>query len=88
MPVDVLIPISTQSLRGLLAMQSELCALTGRPLTPDNVRMDHVTPVSKGGLNSMDNVQLIVDEANSAKGSMSQEQFIRLCHDVARHNPL
>lgn len=32
----------------------------------------------------MENIQLVVDEANVAKGTLSQGAFLRLCKDVAR----
>lgn len=31
----------------------------------------------------MANVQLVTAEANAAKGAMSQDEFVRLCREVA-----
>lgn len=74
---------SAKKLRQLLEWQDDCCALTGRLLTPANCEVDHIVPVSGGGSNTMDNLQLVVSEANQCKRAMTQEDFVRLCEDVA-----
>lgn len=44
--------------------------------------MDHIKPITEGGENVMENIQLVVSDANRAKGTMGQEAFVRLCADV------
>lgn len=54
-------------------------------MSPANCHADHIVPVSAGGENAMENVQLVVGVANIAKGTMDNDEFIQLCCDVARH---
>jgi 5-methylcytosine-specific restriction endonuclease McrA len=60
------------------------CALTGRTLTPETVSLDHIVPQSAGGGNGEDNLQFVCQEANQAKGTLSQKAFIQLCRDVVK----
>ena len=74
--------VSRQQLEALLKKQRKQCALTGRPLTPANCSLDHVWPLSKGGDQNIENVQLVTREANQAKGAMTPDEFLKLCADV------
>lgn len=67
----------------LLKRQGFACALSGRELTPASMRADHIVAVSKGGSRFMENIQLVTDQVNAAKGTMSNEEFIEMCCDVA-----
>lgn len=75
--------ITSAKLTALLEYQQFRCALTGRKLTPDNAEADHIVPVKKGGLNVMENVQIVTHQANRAKGTLGMDEFVRLCRDVA-----
>lgn len=79
--------VTGRELRSLLEKQGYLCALTGRQLTPDIATCDHIIPISKGGSNTIDNIQIVHKDANDAKRVMMQDEFIRLCKDVARLHP-
>jgi len=64
------------------------CALTGRPINfhdPDTYEYDHKTPTSRGGDNSMDNLQIVCPEANRAKGMMTDQEFLNLCKEIVIH---
>lgn len=80
-------PVTIGDLLELLDRQDRKCALTGRPLTPESCSLDHRIPISRGGDHDITNCQLVVPEANAAKGTMSQEDFLALCRDVARAHP-
>lgn len=68
-----------------LKQQDHKCALTGADLTPDNVSLDHRIPVSKGGSNTIDNIQLVTHEANRAKNTMTNDEFAAMCKSVVEH---
>lgn len=76
--------VSVQELLALLSRQNYQCALTGRPLTPENASLDHVSPRHAGGQHAIENCQIVIREANAAKGKMLQDEFLRLCRDVVR----
>lgn len=69
--------------------ENPICYLTGRSIDfskPDTYQFDHFIPVSKGGDNSIDNLELASKEANMAKSDLLLEEFLSLCVDVLKHN--
>jgi len=65
------------------------CALTGRPIDfykPETYEYDHIQPVSRGGENTLSNLQILCPEANQAKGSLTDQEFIELCKEVVIHS--
>lgn len=65
------------------------CYLTGRKLDLNDstgFELDHIIPVSRGGENSLNNMGLTCKEANRAKHSLLNEEFITLCKEVLQHN--
>lgn len=66
----------------LAKKQKLLCSLTGRRLTRDNVSVDHICHKVNGGLNAIDNIRLVVKEANFARHTMTDDAFVKMCQDV------
>lgn len=62
-----------------------ICRYTGKTLEwtkPEEFHMDHIMPRSRGGDNTIENLQIISKEANTAKGDMTHDEFvafIKLC---------
>ena len=77
--------LGMKDLKEMLGHQDYKCALTGRPLTPDNCAMDHIVPLSRGGTHTKDNAQLVTTEVNKAKGTLLEEEFIQVCRDVVAY---
>lgn len=46
--------------------------------------LDHKLPVCAGGSNDIDNLQVIHPVVNYAKARMTNDEFIAMCHAVAR----
>ncbi len=64
------------------------CALTGRPIDfnkPETYEYDHIQPLSRGGDNTLSNLQILCPEANQAKGRLTDQEFIELCKEVVIH---
>jgi 5-methylcytosine-specific restriction endonuclease McrA len=40
-----------------------------------DITFDHITPISRGGFDLLENYQLVHFECNLAKGQMTQEEF-------------
>ncbi|MEX0678358.1 MAG: HNH endonuclease [Pirellulales bacterium] len=74
--------IKVPEIMALLERQNFRCALTGQRLTPSNASLDHVIPVSRGGAHAIENMQVVLTSVNHAKGTMTQDEFIQLCHEV------
>jgi uncharacterized protein with ParB-like and HNH nuclease domain len=61
----------TESQRQLIIKsQSNRCAITNAPIFyGDDIHFDHKIPLSRGGIDSIDNLQAVHADANRAKGS-------------------
>lgn len=76
---DVLCTITLDELRELtLAAYGSPCKYTKRILTLENIVYDHITPVSKGGDSSKENIQVISRFANNIKGALVEPDFLLL----------
>ena len=72
--------VTMKQLMDLKEIQRCKCALTGRALTPENVSLDHINPMSTHGKHN--NVHLVTREVNTAKNTMTMDDFIQMCRDV------
>ena len=77
--------LSVHDLETMLKTQNFRCALSGERLTPDDVALDHIVPISEGGTFDVDNSQLVTRAANRAKHTMFQQDFLDLCQRVTKH---
>ena len=78
--------VASSALEEMYQEQEGRCNLSGVVLTQENMVLDHIVPRSKGGMHSLDNVQWLAEQVNSAKGTMDEETFIRMCCRVAVHS--
>jgi 5-methylcytosine-specific restriction endonuclease McrA len=78
-------PTKRELLR-LVESQKYRCALSGDELDPDFAALDHVNPVSKGGSHAVSNLQVITKTINAMKGTLSNDEFIAICKQVAQWN--
>ncbi len=72
-----------------LHKKNQICYLTGRKLNlkdPNTFSFDHITPSSKGGSNTIENLGICRPEANAAKSNLTVDEFIGLCKDVLKSN--
>lgn len=76
-----LIPIE---LWGLLKRQRMLCKLTGRRLNRDNISLDHIVPLSKGGSNDPSNIRFVHMAANRFKMDISDNDLLELAKDIVK----
>jgi 5-methylcytosine-specific restriction endonuclease McrA len=75
-------PVRFREVLRLLEQQRFRCAMTGRALTPPDAALDHKEPISRGGRHCMENVQVLHEQVNRAKGTMSNSEFLALCREV------
>ena len=81
--------LSTRSLwkdlKAIWEKQSGRCIFTGDELVPGvNASLDHIVPLSRGGTNSLDNVQWVLYRVNKMKGDMLESEFLDMCRKVLR----
>lgn len=70
-------------LKELLIKQNYTCPYTGRKLIPkQNASIDHVVPLSRGGLKTIDNVQWVDWTVNRMKYNMTPEEFLLRIQEI------
>ena len=65
--------------------KSPKCYITGESIDiqkPRTYHFDHITPRSKGGDNSIDNLGICTKKANLSKNDMTYEEFVEFCQSV------
>ena len=75
-------PISAPGVLELLKRQQYLCALSGRPLTPESAALDHIVPVRVGGQHIIENAQILDKDVNRAKNALTNAEFLAMCREV------
>jgi 5-methylcytosine-specific restriction endonuclease McrA len=75
--------VTAKRLRRLIEEQGYRCALTGWKLEPDVAYVDHSTPLSRGGTHAIENLQVLHASVNTAKGTMTTQEFVEMCLAVA-----
>lgn len=60
----------------LFLSQSGLCVSCHTKL--DQYRVDHIFPLSRGGSNYPENIQLLCPSCNSSKGNKTMEEFVAI----------
>jgi hypothetical protein len=73
-----------RELRIMIEGQGYRCAATGIELTPEVASLDHKVPRCDGGTNDFGNLHIVHDIVNKAKGSLGWDDFVAMCHAVAR----
>ena len=61
------------------------CALTGDYIDinkPNTYQFDHIVPVSRGGTNTLDNLQIVTKIANMSKATMTNDEYLEICKKV------
>ncbi len=71
----------------LYRRQGGYCAGCGYHFRPRNLTIDHVVPRSKGGSDSIANLQLLCDACNQLKGDGTQEQLFAELRERGYLNP-
>jgi hypothetical protein len=77
--------ISRAALMELVESQGYRCALTGRQLTPETASLDHKAPLGRGGVHAIENIWIVHEDVNRAKGTMTADEFVALCREVVSH---
>jgi 5-methylcytosine-specific restriction endonuclease McrA len=59
----------------LLAEEGNYCYLCGMPLQPNDITIDHIKPLSRGGEDAYYNYALTHMECNLRKGAMTEDEY-------------
>lgn len=77
--------ITASKILNIIEGQQYKCALSGRKLTPETASVDHIVPLSKGGTHDISNIWVVDHRVNIAKGTMSVEEFVTMCREIAKY---
>jgi hypothetical protein len=68
--------------------ETPICYISGEPLdySSSDLSFDHITPVSKGGDNSIENLGITHRTANLMKTDLSVDELIEWCVKILKHN--
>jgi len=77
--------ITAKQVLELVKQQGFRCPISNRELTPETASLDHIVPLGRGGDHDLSNVWIVHHEVNSAKGTLTFEEFVALCREVVRH---
>jgi len=77
--------ITAKQVLELVKQQGYRCPISNRELTPETASLDHIVPLGRGGDHDISNVWIVHHEVNSAKGTLTLEEFVAMCRDIVRH---
>jgi len=65
---------------------STKCCYCNRQFTESNTKsIDHIIPISQGGINSSDNIDISCLECNKAKSFLTLEEWVNLCKNISNN---
>lgn len=77
--------VTAKMIMELIERQQFRCALSGRLLTPETASLDHMVPLSRGGMHDLSNLWIVDHQVNAAKGALTVDEFVAICREVAAH---
>ena len=78
--------VTAKMIMAMIERQQFRCALSGRELTPETASLDHIQPLPRGGAHDLSNVWIVDHQVNAAKGTLTKDEFVTLCCEVADHH--
>lgn len=69
---------TAKELEQWLTKKQYICYYSGEELTIDSLTVDHKIPLNRGGTNEINNLCICSNHMNTAKGTMTSEEFIEL----------
>ena len=77
--------VTAKQIMSLIERQGFRCAMSGRTLTPETASLDHIVPLSRRGSHDLSNLWVVDHQVNSAKGTLTVEEFVGMCREVVVH---
>jgi 5-methylcytosine-specific restriction endonuclease McrA len=62
--------------RDIIERFGTVCYLCGNNVEPDDIHIDHVHPLSKGGSHTIDNLRVACSRCNTRKGSLMLSDYL------------
>ena len=72
--------------RHVFNKQNGKCSMCGQKLSYLKFTIDHIVPVSKGGKNTLENMEAMCDTCNRMKADMLKQDFLQHIEKIYKHN--
>ncbi|PJZ36999.1 hypothetical protein CH354_07715 [Leptospira levettii] len=72
-------------IRSLLNQQNFKCYISGIELTYENVEIEHIQPLTKGGKHELENLCLIEKSLRELKRLKTREEILELCKVIIQN---
>lgn len=72
--------VTIYEIRDLIKSQKELYVYCKEKT---NLTIDHIFPLSRGGIHHISNIQMLCGICNSSKGAKTHEEFVKFCEERA-----
>ena len=73
---------TTEEKKSLYKRYGGRCAICGKPVSYDDMTVDHIVPLSQGGNNHFANLQLACLPCNRMKADCNSQQFYKKLRQV------
>ena len=83
---DHIVTVTIFDLWCLAKRQKLKCAISGIKLTKDNLSIDHIIPLSKGGTSDLFNLQIVDKDVNIMKGTLLINDFLEKIKIIMEFN--
>lgn len=80
------IKFTSATRKSVYAKYNGHCAICGRPVKYNDMTIDHIIPLSSGGTNEKDNLELSCLRCNLMKSNMDFPEFFRSISEILVHN--
>ena len=72
--------------KSVYAKSNGKCAICGKPVKFKKMTIDHITPLSRGGTNNYDNLQLACLSCNRLKSNLIMQELADKIADITKYN--
>lgn len=84
--VNHLHKLSSLDVLNCLKRNNFKCFYCGEQIKQKTWHLEHVIPISKGGVNAFNNIASSCNTCNLMKGSLDLKKFIKQCHNIIKHD--
>ncbi|MCR1795804.1 MULTISPECIES: hypothetical protein [Leptospira] len=67
-----------------LGSQNEICFLTGRHLSPDSARAEHIKPLRLGGKHDFQNICIVLGPLSKLKRYHTEKEIVEIAFDIVK----